>query len=224
MKSVSIASILALVFVPAIAWGGYQDQDDATPGKAQERGRGPDQSMGVDSARSAGKNAPKPGQRGEDTPVGAAMVDKAVAVVRPTQGNDTQGVVTFESVKNGIRVAGTIRNLSPGKHGFHVHEYGNLRQQDGTSAGGHFAPLGMPHGAPEDATRHVGDLGNIEANENGVAEFEFVDDRIQFHGPASIIGRGLIIHGGEDDLTSQPSGAAGPRVGMAVIGVAQGEQ
>jgi Cu-Zn family superoxide dismutase len=72
--------------------------------------------------------------------------------------------------------------------------------------------------------RHIGDLGNITANEAGVAEFSFVDHKLSFGGAASIIGRGLIVHAGEDDLTSQPTGAAGARVGMAVIGIAKPQE
>jgi len=144
----------------------------------------------------------------------------AVAVIQATAGNDTSGYVLFEKTAEGVTVSGKIMNLSPGKHGFHVHQYGDLRKKDGTSAAGHFDPMDKPHGGPDDKLRHVGDLGNIEADENGVAEFSFVDEKLAFHGPASIIGRGLIVHAGEDDLTTQPTGAAGPRVGMAVIGYA----
>lgn len=66
-------------------------------------------------------------------------------------------------------------------------------------------------------------MGNVTADQNGVAEFSFVDDDLAFEGAASIIGRGLIVHADRDDLTSQPTGAAGPRVGMAVIGWANPE-
>jgi len=150
-------------------------------------------------------------------------ITKAIAVIYPTQGNSTLGTVTFTQTEGGIRVEGRIENLSPGKHGFHVHEYGDLSKIDGTSTGGHFNPKGKPHGGPDDMKRHIGDLGNIEANEDGVAEFSFVDKKLSFKGTSSIIGRGLIVHAGEDDLTSQPTGAAGARVGMAVIGVANTE-
>lgn len=149
---------------------------------------------------------------------------EAIAVILPTAGNDTAGYVSFEKVPEGIRVSGKIKNLTPGKHGFHVHQYGDLTKEDGTSTGGHFNPVGKPHGGPDDAMRHVGDLGNITANEDGVAEFSFVDHKLSFEGASSIIGRGLIVHAGEDDLTSQPTGAAGARVGMAVIGYAQPEE
>jgi len=147
----------------------------------------------------------------------------AVAVFTPTKGNDTQGVVTFEKVEGGIKVTGRIENLTPGEHGFHVHQYGDLRKDDATSTGGHFNPHNTEHAGRDAPVRHVGDMGNVTADENGVAEFSFVDDELAFSGPNSIIGRGLIVHAGRDDLTSQPSGAAGPRVGMAVIGWANPE-
>jgi Cu-Zn family superoxide dismutase len=72
-----------------------------------------------------------------------------------------------------------------------------------------------------DKVRHVGDMGNITADANGKAHFEWTDDLLSFWGPHSIIGRGLIVHAGTDDLHSQPTGAAGPRAGCGVIGIAK---
>ena len=152
-----------------------------------------------------------------------AVPQSAIAVMHPTEGYDVKGYVFFEKVDDGIRVSGRIENLTPGKHGFHVHEYVDLRQQDGLGTGGHFDSKGRPHGPRESHERHVGDLGNIVADETGVAEFSFVDHMLRFQGPASIIGRGLIVHADEDDLHSQPTGDAGGRVSMGVIGIANPE-
>jgi Cu-Zn family superoxide dismutase len=152
-----------------------------------------------------------------------ATVTKAIAVLQPTEGNDTSGTVTFTKVEDGILVKAEVRGLSPGKHGFHVHQLGDLSAPDGTSAGGHFNPAGAPHAGPDAEHRHVGDLGNIEANEEGVARLGVVDPRISFEGPNSILGRAVIIHGGADDLESQPSGDAGPRVAGGVVGIAAEE-
>ena len=58
----------------------------------------------------------------------------------------------------------------------------------------------MSHGAPEDETRHVGDLGNIVADSAGVASINITDDWISLNGINSIIGRGLVIHAGRDDM------------------------
>lgn len=151
----------------------------------------------------------------------ATLVTKAIAVITPTKGNTAKGVVTFEKVDDGVKVTGKIEGLTPGKHGFHVHQYGDIDSEDGTATGGHFNPMSTEHGGPEMPMYHAGDMGNITADKDGVAEFSFVMPHMMLNGPATIVGRGLIVHGGEDDLVSQPSGAAGPRVGQAVIGAAK---
>ena len=64
----------------------------------------------------------------------------------------------------------------------------------------------------------MGDLGNIEANDEGTAMVDYTDETVTLE---QILGRGIIIHAGEDDLSSQPTGAAGSRVACGVIGIAQ---
>lgn len=145
---------------------------------------------------------------------------KAVCVVHPLGDSETAGKVTFTKVDGGIKIEAKITGLAPGKHGFHVHEFGDCSMMDGTCAGGHFNPDGKPHGGPDSAERHVGDFGNLEANEDGVATYSRVDKLISFSGPHSIIGRSIIVHAGADDLKSQPTGDAGGRVGCGVIGIA----
>ena len=144
-----------------------------------------------------------------------------VAIAVLVAGNDSgvSGIVTFTETKGGVKVSATVKGLTPGNHGFHVHEKGDLSAADLTSTGGHYNPEGHAHAGPMAKIRHVGDLGNLVANAAGVAEAEFVDKKISLRGAHSIVGRGLIIHAGEDDLTSQPTGAAGSRVAGAVIGL-----
>lgn len=149
----------------------------------------------------------------------SGKIKNAIAVLHPTKGSKTIGIVEFHKVENGIKITGEIKNLSPGKHGFHIHEYGDCSAEDGASAGGHFNPFDKPHGAPTDKERHVGDLGNITANEEGIAKFEMVDSVISFSGKSSIIGRSVVVHKGEDDLKTQPTGNAGPRVACGIIGI-----
>lgn len=153
--------------------------------------------------------------------VGAGTPDKAVAVLHPTQGNSATGVVTFTQVAAGVHITAQIEGLTPGKHGFHIHQFGDCSGADGKTAGGHFNPKGHPHGAPAVAKRHVGDLGNVEADDKGMAKVDHVDTHARFTGPASILGRGVIVHAKADDLKSQPTGAAGSRVACGVIGVAK---
>lgn len=151
-------------------------------------------------------------------------ITKAVAVLHPTEGNDVHGIVTFIKATEGIKIVADVEGLSPGKHGFHIHEYGDCSAPDGTSAGGHFNPEGMPHGAPTDIKRHVGDLGNLEADSEGKAHYERIDNHISFSGSHSIVGLAVIIHAGEDDFASQPTGNAGARVACGVIGVAKNQK
>ena len=109
-------------------------------------------------------------------------------------------------------------NVSPSLHGFHIHEFGDLRAEDGTSAGGHYNPCGTPHAGPDQEKRHVGDLGNVEADENGIAAVKKTIRGASLH---FLFGRSLVVHAGADDLHSQPSGNAGPRVALGVVGIAK---
>ena len=153
----------------------------------------------------------------------ATNYEKAICVLHPTEGNNVTGTVTFTKTATGVNVVADIKGLTPGMHGFHIHQYGDVSAPDGTSAGGHFNPEGKEHGGPSAMERHVGDLGNIEAGEDGTAHLELSDTMIKLNGEHSIIGRGIIVHAGEDDLTSQPTGAAGARVAAGVIGIAKPE-
>ena len=138
-----------------------------------------------------------------------------VARLIPTQGNDVRGTLLLVQREGKLRIVGRVENLEPGKHGFHVHQYGDLRAADGTSAGGHYNPEGHEHGAPGEQS-HAGDLGNITANDQGVAEVDMTTEHTKLH---FLLGRAFVVHGGKDDLQSQPSGSAGPRVALGVIGV-----
>ena len=150
-----------------------------------------------------------------------STVSKAVCVVYPTQGNTVSGVITFTKIHGGIKIVADLQGLSKGKHGIHIHECGDCTAVDGSSAGGHFNPTAKSHGAPVDALRHAGDMGNIEADDSGIAHLEYVDNTISLDGQASIIGRSVIIHQNEDDLKTQPTGNAGPRIACGVIGIAK---
>jgi Cu-Zn family superoxide dismutase len=137
--------------------------------------------------------------------------------LQPTTGNTVSGWVTFESMADHVHVKAEVKGLAPGRHGFHIHEKGDCSSGDGKSAGGHFNPAGAPHAGPDAATRHAGDLGNLEANEEGIARYDGMDFVIRLSGEQSILGKGVIVHAEEDDLTTQPTGAAGARLACGVI-------
>lgn len=147
-------------------------------------------------------------------------IQDAVARLAPTEGYQATGEVTFKYVEGVMLISGTVRGVEPGPHGFHVHEVGDCSAPDASSAGGHFAPDGDPHGSPDSINEkhHVGDLGNIVANDDGVADIDISDAEMTLDaGPKSVLGRSVIVHAGEDDFVSQPSGDAGPRIACGII-------
>src|SRR5438132_2131831 len=150
----------------------------------------------------------------------AQETTKAIAVLHPTAGNNVTGSVTFTQSGEVVLVVADITGLTPGKHGFHIHEFGDCSAADASSAGGHFNPMKKPHGAPDAAERHEGDLGNIEADSTGKAHLELKDKMLKLSGENSILGRGVIVHEKVDDW-SQPTGNAGSRQACGVIGVAK---
>lgn len=150
--------------------------------------------------------------------MGHSEVTKAVAVLIPTAGNKVSGTVTFTQAGDNVKVSAQLEGLTPGKHGFHIHEFGDCSSKDGAAAGGHFNPGGSAHGAPEASARHAGDMGNIDAGADGVARLEFNDPVMKLNGPGTIVGRGLIVHANPDDLKTQPTGNAGGRLACGVIG------
>ncbi|CAH8871429.1 unnamed protein product [Trichobilharzia szidati] len=151
---------------------------------------------------------------------------KAVCVMTGTAG--VKGVVRFsqDTTDAPVTIHAEFSGLKPGKHGFHVHEFGDTTNGC-TSAGAHFNPTNQEHGAPGDAIRHVGDLGNVIADNNGNAVYDATDKLISLNGAHSIIGRTMVVHENEDDLgrggheLSKVTGNAGGRVACGVIGVAQ---
>ncbi|KAJ8266664.1 hypothetical protein GJAV_G00133210 [Gymnothorax javanicus] len=152
------------------------------------------------------------------------MALKAVCVLKGT--GEVTGTVHFAqgSGCDPVKVTGEITGLTPGEHGFHVHQFGD-NTNGCISAGPHFNPHKKTHGGPTDEVRHVGDLGNVTAGADGVAKIEIVDKMLTLTGPDSIIGRTMVIHEKADDLgkgndeESLKTGNAGGRLACGVIGI-----
>lgn len=148
---------------------------------------------------------------------------KAICVVQPTEGSKCHGTVHFEAVAGGkVKVTAKISGLNPNqKHAIHIHEFGDITDLSGKSAGGHYNPTELPHGLPPAEKRHAGDLGNLTANADGQAEYSLTVNNITIAGDKSpILGRAIVVHAGEDD-GGQPTGNAGARIGVGVIGIAK---
>lgn len=136
-----------------------------------------------------------------------------------------KGIITFRSNNyyGNTEITGELTGLNPGLHGFHIHESGDL-SEGCKSAGGHYNPFNFEHGSSTDWNRHVGDIGNIEADKDGKATIKISDHQVKLFGYYSVIGRALVVHQKKDDLgkggdlESKKTGNAGARVGCAVIG------
>jgi Cu-Zn family superoxide dismutase len=148
---------------------------------------------------------------------------KAVCVLHPLKDSKVHGVVVFTVKGKDIEIKGEIMGLTPGEHGFHVHEFGDCSSPDGMSTGGHFNPTGAMHGGPHAKNRHVGDLGNIMADGTGKAVIHMTDPQIKLQGANSIVGRALIVHAAKDDEKTDPAGNAGARIACGIIGIAKSE-
>jgi len=142
-------------------------------------------------------------------------------------GEVVKGEITFTQTEGGqTQVTGEVSGLEAGKHGFHIHQFGDYSSGCG-STGGHFNPFGKEHGGPEDTERHAGDLGNIVADGKNAVKVDLKDCHIPLSGPNSIIGRAVVVHAGEDDLgrgghdDSKTTGHAGGRLACGVIGIAK---
>lgn len=135
--------------------------------------------------------------------------------------------LTESAAAGGVRIVGRITGLTPGKHGFHVHQFGDVFSKGCDSTGPHYNPRKALHGAPHDGPdqRHAGDLGNIVADDQGLAVINFVDTVVSLSGPESILGRAFVVHAAEDDLGrvenegSTKTGNAGARLACGIIAI-----
>lgn len=157
------------------------------------------------------------------------VAKKAICILNPDGESSTRGLVEIGQIQANrpVHIRGKFTGLIPeSKHGFHIHQWGNL-SQGCTTAGPHFNPHFKKHGGPDDEERHVGDLGNIISDKEGNATYELVDSQITLYGINSVIGRSLVVHKSEDDLgrggfpDSLITGHSGARVACGVIGLTE---
>ena len=146
-------------------------------------------------------------------------INKAMCVLTNNEPG-IEGNVLFEQLQKGCKITVNIKGLTPGKHGFHIHNKGDLTEGC-KSLCSHYNPFNKVHG------EHVGDLGNIVADDNGVVKQVIIGKDIELNGPISVIGRSVIVHQDEDDLglggneESLKTGNAGKRIACGVIGISE---
>ncbi|HEX8522375.1 MAG TPA: superoxide dismutase family protein [Tepidisphaeraceae bacterium] len=197
----------ALVLLATFAIGCQQEGQDQSSSS----------SSGSSSASGASDSSGK--SEGKKGKVAVAHIKPAKAASTQPSFGQPMGTVTFTQMGDKVKVVADLTGLPPGKHGFHVHEKGDLSAADLTSTGGHFNPGGHPHGGPTTSPVHEGDLGNITADQNGTAHLDVTLDNISVGTgkPNDVMGRAVIVHAKPDDLSSQPSGNAGARIGGGKI-------
>jgi Cu-Zn family superoxide dismutase len=146
--------------------------------------------------------------------------DAAQAEVRDAQGSSL-GVVELRSADFGVILSGTLTGLSPGEHGFHIHETGSCEPPTFESAGSHFEPAGRQHGFHNPEGPHAGDLRNLVVSEDGSALVDAADSLVTLRDGANALldgdGAALVVHPNPDDYRTQPSGGSGEPIACGVI-------
>lgn len=168
--------------------------------------------------------APEPATT-EAAPVESTAPASATATLTGAPGDtDFSGTVTItEEAGGGVKVVAHLAGVDKaGLHGFHVHETGECAHDPAggkhyASAGGHFNPTGAEHACPPTEPRHAGDLGNITVGADGTAHYEMTTTLLSLSGTNSVIGKAIILHGGEDDCKTQPTGNSGDRIACGVV-------
>ena len=149
-----------------------------------------------------------------------ACPKEGLAEIRGVSGSSVKGYVKFfrEDCRN-VKIEARIQGLKPNSQsGFHIHKFGSCSNK-AQAAGPHLNPYKGRHGHPDHRKgkkNHLGDLGNLQANSQGVAEFSYTLKKARLH---KLIGRSVVVHEGPDDFTSQPAGKSGPRKGCGIIGI-----
>jgi Cu-Zn family superoxide dismutase len=177
------------------------------------------------------------GDPGYDTNIGSPLPDRGItsvpkktnsneikeaeASLDAIEGSDIDGDIEFKQVASGVDVKVSIEGTTAGKHGVHIHEKGDCSDIAGKSMGGHFNPTKEQHALPaEGPERHLGDLGNVEVNEDGKGEISFTmkGATLQEGEPNSLLGRAFVVHDGEDSgKAQQPAGDSGSPIACGVI-------
>ena len=157
----------------------------------------------------------------EKEAVPAKEENKLTISLEAKSESNVSGQVTFKEENGTVTMTAMMSGLEPGNHAIHLHETADCSSADGKSTGGHWNPTSQPHGKWGDETGyHKGDIGNFTADDKGNGLIQFSTDEWCIgceDDTKNILGKAVIVHAGEDDLTSQPSGAAGARISCAGI-------
>ena len=151
--------------------------------------------------------------------ISSAPAKQATAMIDSLGDSGVTGMVVFTQNGDQITLMAEIQGATPGLHAIHIHAYGDCSAPDGTSAGGHWNPTDVAHGKWGEGEFHLGDIGNITVGADGTGRITLTTDlwEIGTGSDIDVVGKGMIVHADADDFVSQPSGAAGARIGCGVI-------
>ena len=152
-----------------------------------------------------------------------APAKQANAMIGSSSDSGVTGIAVFTQNGDQITLMIEIQGALPGLHAVHIHANGDCSSPDGKSAGGHWNPTGVAHGKWGEGEFHLWEIGNITVGEDGIDSITLTTDlwEIGTDSDVDVVGRGIIVHAGADDFTSQPSGDAGARIGCGVIVLAE---
>ena len=147
----------------------------------------------------------------------------ATATIGETNESGVAGKASFTQTGDNIKLVISLANASAGEHAVHIHATGDCSAPDGTSAGGHWNPTGVAHGKWGEGEFHLGDIGNMTVDDQGMGKIELTTNLWEMNtgSDIDIVGKAIIVHAGADDFVSQPSGNAGARIGCGVIELGQ---
>ena len=159
------------------------------------------------------------GGDGADHAAATKKIRRATAWINPKSGSELVGSAIFINEPSGVSLQLTVENAPPGEHAVHLHEKGDCSAEDGTSAGGHWNPTEVAHGKWGEADFHLGDIGNLIVDDEGQGSLSLSTDKWSMGSgePNDIMGKAVIVHAKADDFTTQPTGAAGGRIGCGVV-------
>ncbi len=150
----------------------------------------------------------------------ANTAKKLVLALEAKSNSKVSGTATFTEKNGKVTLVAKVAGLNPGVHAIHIHEKADCSSADAVSAGGHWNPTFKKHGKWGEGEHHKGDIGNFTADADGNSTITFSTDEWCIgceDATKNIIGKGLIIHQGTDDFTTQPTGNAGARVACTAI-------